>query len=153
MSITIRSSYVKTALQPRDMQARAVSALAHVEFDTVVGTGLSGLLPLQHLADVFHVDFLAVRKPNDSIHSAGLAEGTLGDRWVFADDFISSGGTFNRVHEVVELIAAERGHQTQCVGSFCYDELPENRYRDMARMRYEINGVDAAFRYKNGLPH
>jgi len=135
------------------MRAKAINALSSIDFDTVVGTGLSGLLPLQRLAEIFGAQFLAVRKPKDSIHSAGLAEGFLGERWLFIDDFISSGGTFNRVHAVVELIAAERGHITQCAGAFCYDELPDNRFRDMARMRDEVNGVDAAFRYKNGLPH
>lgn len=144
--ITLRSSYMHQALHPVDIRATAAKALTDVTFDTVVGTGLSGLLPLAVLAEKFGVSYAAVRKPNDSSHSDGLIEGTLGAKWLFVDDFISSGSTFNRVYETVWQAAEENRHTTECVGVFQYERPEGHQYRTFDAIRKENAMVESLYR-------
>lgn len=128
--ITAKSAYMKTALKPKELKLRAKEALKGVQFDTIVGTGLSGILPLYLLGEQFKVYTLAVRKPNDSSHAGSqLLEGTLGNRWLFLDDFISTGDTFIRTHRTVEkYLYFNNCNKAKCVGAFLYDELEDVRW-------------------------
>lgn len=76
-----------------------------VTFDTLVCTGLSGLLIVPPLARELTValgkkiNFLVVRK---SIETHGNpVEGVLGKEWLFVDDFICYGNTARRVYKAV----------------------------------------------------
>jgi adenine/guanine phosphoribosyltransferase-like PRPP-binding protein len=89
----------------RTLVARAKRALADVEFDTMVGTGLSGALVIPTLAKALDVDFLLVRKDSDESHSSGEPAGTLGHQWIFVDDFVSTGATLAHVRSEVEEFA------------------------------------------------
>lgn len=91
-----------------------------VEFDTLVGTGLSGILPLVEIADELEVHWLAVRKPGENTHTGSGAEGTLGKRWLFFDDFVSSGETFARVYESIKETARTARFNTEFVGHYGY---------------------------------
>jgi hypothetical protein len=99
----------------------AKKALEGVEFDTFVGTGLSGALMIPALSKAFCVDFLMVRKKNDGSHSEYPCEGYLGERWIFVDDLIATGDTFTRVAQVVRAAAAWENHQTELVGAYLYE--------------------------------
>lgn len=77
-----------------------------VEFDTLVGTGLSGALVVPRLADALDVRWMLVRKDNDGSHSTQPVEGFIGRRWLFVDDFMSTGATFRRVENVIDRICA-----------------------------------------------
>jgi hypothetical protein len=46
--------------------------------------------------------------------------GQLGERWVFVDDFISSGRTRDRVKRIVKAQAKSREFETTFVGTYCY---------------------------------
>lgn len=130
-SFTASSAYLRTALDPKKVRARAKKGLQGVQFDTVVGTGLSGLLPLHILGEHFKVYTLAVRKVNDGSHGIGLTEGTVGLRWLFVDDFISTGNTFIRTYKTVMAACKNRGFATECVGAFLYGETPEHYFTPM----------------------
>lgn len=82
-------------------------ALADVDFDTVVATGLSGAVVAPMLAHELGINFLILRKPDDlSTHAYQRAVGKLGKRWLFVDDFIDTGRTRTRVlGQVKDLIA------------------------------------------------
>ncbi|MGW0245085.1 phosphoribosyltransferase [Nocardia goodfellowii] len=108
---------------------KACEALEGIEFDTMVGTGLSGALMIPTLARAMNVDFLLVRKPNDGSHSSYKVEGRLGSKWLFVDDLIVSGDTFQRVYNEVESAAKMQRHTTHLVGAYFY-ENNINRYRD-----------------------
>lgn len=103
------------------------------DFDTIVGTGLSGCLVLAQLAKVLDVEYLAVRKSNDSSHSEKTCEGSLGKSWLFVDDFIGTGATFYRVKSAVETLCAspedyyadyghEPMHVTKFAGIYTYQD-------------------------------
>lgn len=81
----------------------------NTDFDTLVGTGLSGALVVPTLARNMGKSWAIVRKRNDGSHAqdAGrfdrrpLIEGRIGRRWLFVDDQIDSGITLKRVGEAV----------------------------------------------------
>lgn len=72
-----------------------------VKYDTIVGTGLSGTVFAAKVHSALRKSVAIVRKPNDGSHSGNKVEGGVGQKWVFADDFISSGRTFKRVAEIM----------------------------------------------------
>lgn len=101
----------------------ATEALAKVEYDTLVGTGISGAIVVPVLAYRLFKKYAIVRKANDGSHSSNMIEGSLGKRWIFVDDFIASGKTINRVkNEVANVIASHHlEFSTTFVGSFLYE--------------------------------
>lgn len=72
------------------------------KFDSFVGTGVSGTIIVPILAREFNKRFLIVRKPGRT-HSYYKVEGKINnrDRWVFVDDLIDTGKTFNRVQKII----------------------------------------------------
>jgi orotate phosphoribosyltransferase len=76
------------------------------EFDLMVGTGVSGALAIGMLAFALQKRFVIVRKENDGSHSSHPIEGLVasGDRWLFVDDFISTGKTFRRCSDAMQSI-------------------------------------------------
>lgn len=96
-------TYFTQALQPdlNQFVASARRTLRDIDYDTMVGRGLSGALAVPTLARALHKDFFIVRV-NPSAHDRSPGVGRLGKRWLFVDDFISSGITFNCTREGVE---------------------------------------------------
>jgi len=111
---------------PGDLFNDAFEFLADKEFDTMIGTGLSGSLIIPVLAREFGSDFnwAIIRKDPGSSHASTELEGYIGKRWIFVDDLIDSGATLKRVKQVV----ADRckansywdGHKTEYVGTYLY---------------------------------
>ncbi len=118
--VTVSGGYFSRAVDDVDgIVADAKRLLADApEFDTLVGTGLSGALIVPTLARALDVHWLLVRKPNDGTHGNTAAEGKLGARWLFVDDFIDSGATLERVTEVVGRLRPGAAR----VGKFLYQE-------------------------------
>lgn len=79
----------------------ATVRLGEVDFDTVIGTGMSGTLVVPRLAADLDVYWAVVRKPGVKAHSSKAVEGRVGKRWLFVDDFVSSGETYQRVRHAV----------------------------------------------------
>lgn len=97
------------------------------EYDTFIGTGLSGSIAAAILGHETGKMFAAVRKPGVEHHSNGELEGRVGAKWLLIDDFISSGRTARRVFEVV----SKRVEETTCVGGWMYDHdefIPVTRF-------------------------
>lgn len=101
--------------------SRAKENLADLEFDTLVGTGLSGGIVVPALALAMGKKFVLVRKESDdSHHGGGQLLGELGARWIFVDDFVSSGRTRERVIDKIGEEAAKRDAETEFVGQYMY---------------------------------
>lgn len=87
------------------------------KFDSIVVTGVSGLVVGPAAALRLKKPLVVVRKPDDSsTHSARKVEGhmRLGKRALFVDDFVSSGETQRRVEDVIER------HGARVVGVVAY---------------------------------
>lgn len=131
MAMTFHSDYMTHVHEPDwKILSQAASFLEHVEYDTLIGTGLSGALVVPMIARDLGKHWAVVRKPNDGSHSPDRAEGTIGERWVFVDDLVASGTTRNRVIDTVKAIT---GGRTQFVGSYLYNA--GGRFSPHARMR------------------
>lgn len=99
---------------------RAKADLRGIDFDTIVGTGFSGGIVIPALALVMDKQFLLIRKDGDNSHHRGSLVGQLGKRWIFVDDFISTGRTRTRVIEkVAEAVSISRTPTTM-VGQYMY---------------------------------
>ena len=120
--VTFPTSYMDRALYNLDdVIKQAQRDLRKVDFDTLVGTGFSGGVVIPALAMAMNKDFLLIRKEtDDSHHGKGKMLGRLGQRWIFVDDFVSSGRTRSRVKEKVADGAFQRQYPTTFVGEYLY---------------------------------
>lgn len=101
----------------------AQKRLTGVDFDTLVGTGFSGGIVIPSLALAMGKKFVLIRKEtDDSHHGHGRLVGQLGSRWIFVDDFVSSGSTRKRVIEKVNDAAFG---STELVGQYMYVSYPK----------------------------
>ena len=123
-----RSGYFERAFGSLDDIADEMRlALKGIEYDTLVGTGLSGTLVVPTLARTLGTLWAIVRKEH-SPHASGLIEGEIGQNWLFVDDFISSGETRERVRKVIDGLKVydwqsgyERQFMTNFVGTYQYE--------------------------------
>lgn len=124
------TSYMDKALfNLADVIEQAKSDLRNVEFDTLVGTGFSGGVVIPALALALGKNFVMIRKEtDDSHHGKGRLIGSLGRRWIFVDDFVSTGSTQTRGIKKIDEAAMLKGHRTDYVGDYLYCNL-ENRYQ------------------------
>jgi orotate phosphoribosyltransferase len=122
MSAKFRTGYLDRALYDLPTLLRdARKTLVDVDFDTIVGTGFSGGLVVPTLAMRLKKKFVLIRKENDdSHHGSGRLIGELGERWLFVDDFVSSGATKRRVIDKIQLASIVEDINTVHVGSFYY---------------------------------
>lgn len=106
-----------------DLVPNARLLLNGIEFDTMIGTGVSGTSVAPVLARALGVGFCIVRKDSDwkNSHSSAKVEGYLGRRWLFVDDLISMGNTLSRVLVAIESIPTWR---TEFVGAYLYGTSP-----------------------------
>lgn len=83
----------------RIIQSYGVRVTSLPEHDTLIGTGLSGSLAVALIGHAYEKLFAVLRKEDAHSHSSRVFEGRIGTRWLFVDDFISSGKTKRRVLE------------------------------------------------------
>lgn len=102
-------------------------------FDTMVGTGLSGSLFIPPLAQILEKKYAIVRKSTENSHSGLPIEGDLGRKWIFVDDFTSSGATRSRVMAAIKRVCADTGWLSEYVGEYLYTYSIERRWRPVSR--------------------
>jgi hypothetical protein len=138
------SGYFPVALDPERVRRLARKRLKKIEFDTVVGAGFSGLLPLGIVARSFKVNMLAVRKEIDRQHShcSSLLEGSIGYKWLFVDDFPCTGRTFSRVYRTIDKHCMSRNRPHQCVGAFFYEK--DGRVDSLEELMFEFPRIKMA---------
>lgn len=135
--ITLHQGYGSSGCLYDDLDEiveKAVEKLSEIDFDTIVGTGMSGsiVIPLlvKALNDLHGIEanFLLIRKPDASAHTS-CHVGRLGVQWLFLDDFISSGSTRDRVTAAVHEIITDANRyrpddyprfETTFVGTYLY---------------------------------
>jgi orotate phosphoribosyltransferase len=118
MGTKLRTYYMDDAVFDLNKVIKtAKERLADVDFDTLVGTGFSGGIVIPALALAMGKKFVLIRKEtDDSHHGKGRLLGELGNKWIFVDDFVSSGRTRQRVIDKVEEVDGD----TEYVGQYMY---------------------------------
>lgn len=121
--------------QPETLILNARANLKDIEYDTMIGTGLSGALVIPILARALNKHFAIIRKSTETSHSYKNFEGNIGYRWLFVDDFIASGRTLRTVYGTMTHIIRQHATQpVQFIGAYCYDT--EFRFCEVASGRY-----------------
>lgn len=104
-SIRTVAGYLKAAFVNDNEFARYVAyaeiQLKSVDYDTMIGMGLSGALVVPRLARALGKKWAIVRK-EDGAHSKNKIEGEIGNKWIFVDDQVDSGRTRRIAQERVE---------------------------------------------------
>src|SRR6266542_2259815 len=103
-----------------EMVEAARPLLEKVDYDTMVGTGLSGALVVPFLSRAFGKYWAIVRKPNDGSHSITQVEGQIEQRWIFVEDTVETERTRQRVQNVISEISPLCADKTTFVGTFVY---------------------------------
>lgn len=101
---SFRTSYSDKMIDdPNDIIERFRKATHGVKYDTIVGRGSSGMLIVPVVARALRKKWFVVRKEEEvaTSHSGQQFLGDLGRRWIFLDDFVSSGKTFQKTREGV----------------------------------------------------
>jgi adenine/guanine phosphoribosyltransferase-like PRPP-binding protein len=131
--LNLTETYLSKVCQPEDLMFTLEKVLPEdLEYDTVVGTGLSGALAVQEVARRLGKRYLVVRKPNDGTHSWLPVFGHLGRRWLFVDDLVGSGKTFTRVYDGVNNISASYNNwETEFVGTALYNDCSFTKADDL----------------------
>jgi hypothetical protein len=119
--ISSHASYLSNLFEdPAGTVRRFRAKVRHVDFDTLVGTGLSGALAAQLLAQSVSCHFAVVRKSGESTHSNNTVEGVIGKRWLFVDDLVASGETRSRVKTAMQSFCEIHGFESVYVGDYLY---------------------------------
>lgn len=118
--------------QPEQLCQEVCHLLEGVDFDSFVVQGASGCLIVDRISRAMGKPYAYVRKEGDGSHSGWMVEGVVGQKWIFLDDFVSSGTTFARV--VGHIINAV-GHKSECVGILEHSTQGE-RARWIPRARF-----------------
>jgi hypothetical protein len=117
------------------------------DYDTIVGTGLSGSIAAGILAVHTGKMYAVVRKEGAITHSRKRIEGMVGRRWLFVDDFIDSGRTLNRVTDAMKYDVPD----TTFIGSWLYDRggfepapkpTPEPTTTSKVESKFTVLGTD-----------
>lgn len=133
------ASYMEDAIfnLPRVIET-AQEDLKDVDFDTMVGTGFSGGLVIPALALAMGKKFVLIRKEtDDSHHGKGRLIGELGQRWIFVDDFVSSGRTRQRVIDKIDEVVKREYEKPERVGQYLYLSYLYSRWQPVG---YESTG-------------
>jgi adenine/guanine phosphoribosyltransferase-like PRPP-binding protein len=111
------ASYMSKAFESPDaLIDHARRALKGLDFDSVVGRGLSGALAVPIIGRALGKHWAIVRK-EDGSHSSRKVEGTIGSRWIFVDDFVASGATRSAVVRAISRLEIP----TLLVGTYQYE--------------------------------
>jgi len=143
MSAKLRTYYMDQAVfNLHEVIETAMANLEHVDFDTLVGTGFSGGIVIPSLALSLGKKFVLIRKEtDDSHHGRGRLLGELGSRWIFVDDFVSSGRTRQRVINKIDEAALDYETASEFVGQYMYcnysAEGPHFEYSGRCKTGYE----------------
>lgn len=126
------SAYPMHFLREEGNLATVGEMLQDIEYDTMIGTGLSGALVVPRLAEYLGKDWGLVRKRDEKSHRERMIEGTqLGKRWIFVDDFQQYGGTEQRVAREVQVLCDHARIETVQVGAFFYQKFEWEPRRDL----------------------
>jgi hypothetical protein len=161
MLAKFQSDYMYQAHEdPAKIVRRARKVLADVDFDTMIGTGLSGALVVPYLARRLGKHWAIARKDGDNSHASWPIEGEVGERWIFVDDFISSGRSRDRTRGAVDRAFTQRftqrseEDQTHFVGSYLYNGEAFKEREDFYTPRWKrgafpTDGKDGIFVPRN----
>ena len=89
------------------------------EFDSIVCSGVSGLIITPQVSEILNKHLIIVRKKNEERYSEFTVEGTNPGRYIILDDLICSNNTVKHIMKSIK----EESTRSICIGAYFY--LPE----------------------------
>jgi len=122
-----------------DKCVKALKAIWEEEgrFQAIAGSGNSALPMLGAISYITGIPMIAVRKAGDNAHDNRQVNGPIYEggakslNYVFIDDFIATGKTFNRT---IEYIAHEAKIPTKCIAMVNYEEEYHDTYKKITQV-------------------
>lgn len=117
-------------------------------FDFIAAMGMSSVTVASPVALALGKQLVIVRKTSDTSHSGAqriVGRNLKGRRYIFIDDFVSSGATFKQVRDELRRAGA------RCVGQFMYDAAAEPEWIDFAERDAERDAQRAEDRMAERL--
>jgi orotate phosphoribosyltransferase len=116
-----KTGYLRPAFRPERVAEQVRTEVpGDVDYDTLVGIGLSGSLVVPRVATILGKHWALIRKTGENSHSWAGFEGEIGSRWLFLDDLISTGSSLAKVRTKIDQLAAEYNSPTTYVGAYLY---------------------------------
>jgi hypothetical protein len=116
--------YFSDALIPKNrkkMVKLIVKFLKGVDFDTIVCTGVSGLVIAPIIAHLMGKCIFVIRKEGEGCHSSAGYSGIMGSRFIILDDLVDSGQTLRRINtHLIDHDHANRDTPPVFVGTVMY---------------------------------
>lgn len=96
--------------------------LRGVEFDTLVGIGMSGTLVVPSIAKITGKYGMALRKEVDNANrwEPRFGVGTLGKKWIFFDEWATTGQTRKEAQRMITKLCEAQNFTTEYVGTYQY---------------------------------
>jgi len=97
---------------------QCITALKPYEerFDSIVCSGVSGLLVVPQISEILKKNMVVVRKKNDKRYSPFQYEGAIPKSYIIIDDLICSGNTVKHILNTIK----EDCPRSQCLGVYCF---------------------------------
>lgn len=118
-SISVETDYVRQFNKPGELDKLAQDAqsiLKDVDYDTLVTTDMSGILLVPSIARTLGKNWVIVREMGDDAQRPII--GTLGHKWIFADEYVTAGRKRSWCDKVISDIAREENFRTIRVGTY-----------------------------------
>lgn len=125
-------SYLSLAHSKRQSQIRrAVRAIReqNLDFDSIVCTGISGIIAAPTIAERLKKRLVIVRKDETSHGEQVESIGQI-NKYLIIDDFIETGETLNRIMEILEDYPYLNGKP---VGAYLYAQQARGLFKDYQR--------------------
>lgn len=141
---SIESSYLERVVEPgrrKETIEECLKILVQIrdEFDSIVGTGVSGVTIGSILAHCLDKHFVFVRKDSEKSHSRYAVEGNPGYNFVVVDDMICSGST---LMGILGTVKRECGQRPRCQGVLLYNGIKNPLDRAWGKIFREKYGVE-----------
>jgi adenine/guanine phosphoribosyltransferase-like PRPP-binding protein len=114
-----------------------IKGLRDYDYDSIVCCGTSGIIVAPQVCEILNKEIVIVRKDHEKRYSPFVIEGILGNRFVFLDDLVCSGGT---LRHVIKNIKEEHPY-AKCAGVYCYMK-DKCGYRNAPECFYKDFGLD-----------
>jgi hypoxanthine phosphoribosyltransferase len=121
--VTAPLYYQEAFYHTRIIVEKSIRILSAIDFDTIVCTGVSGAVIAPILAYQLRKNLFIIRKGENTTSEDKLSAGILGESWLFVDELIESGKTYNRVKSEIRYICEQKNYSTKFVGVFLYRNL------------------------------
>lgn len=145
-TVSIYSNMTETG-DLEEIVSKAVDRLSTMsdKFDIIAVTGISGLMVGSPVSLALRKKLVVIRKNGENAHTSrhpGLSDpDTIGHRWIFLDDFVSSGESRRRVRDAIN-----RTHLTwSYIGTYSYENDIDAKLTQEDRNDYKRYGIESDF--------